>query len=336
MKLWDAETTHSLGSISTRPDPKIFKFEGRVIAFGYTDGPIRTWDVCTGRPLARYTGHTWGVVDIEVNTRHGRLLAASGDHFIRLWSLRLGFLLQVFSYDDRGRWLSAGLCFKPGSLETRGQDSYFAFWATSNSISIKKLSAVDDSVLGSDAISFKLNGIHCQSVRVVGKHLIIINSRDAPKHVNNIYSQTLVFSTDATDKSICFSSDMDIYQADNRAWSCLFTIGQTYLVCFPIPAKRCFSEYPPGGYKDMYIFRLLRNRVRGCYSACVADFTTCTLDYITHRPIRYSRYKPEGEETGLMQKVKSLVKRGYPGDHTKRLYHLPVFTWAPIGANLSI
>jgi WD40 repeat protein len=92
--------------------------EGRLVACGYRDGTVRTWDVETGRELAAVAGHRRMVTGLAF-TPDGRTLAtASEDALVRLWdpatlrelaTLR-GHLLGVHSVQisPDGRRLASG------------------------------------------------------------------------------------------------------------------------------------------------------------------------------------------------------------------------------------
>ena len=96
IEVWDwrrGTTVHSLpvdaAAISFAPG-------GDVVAAAAEFGPPRIWDLASGRELARLTGHTGAVTDIEFGPDGDVVATASSDGTIRLWDEqgRLELLLR--------------------------------------------------------------------------------------------------------------------------------------------------------------------------------------------------------------------------------------------------
>src|SRR5258708_4717458 len=59
--------------------------EGRLLAGGRKDGPVRLWEAPGGQQMATLEGHTGGVWGVALSA-DGRLLASGGlDGTVRLW-----------------------------------------------------------------------------------------------------------------------------------------------------------------------------------------------------------------------------------------------------------
>jgi len=63
---------------------------GKTIASGGRSGKVRLWDVETGKPVARWTGHTNAVDALCWSVDGERVVSGSGDGTIRVWDVESG------------------------------------------------------------------------------------------------------------------------------------------------------------------------------------------------------------------------------------------------------
>lgn len=69
--------------------------DGSTAISASTDGSLRLWDISTGACMATLSGHSGGVICLQV-AEDDSVLSGSWDHSIRLWNMQSGQCLQEF------------------------------------------------------------------------------------------------------------------------------------------------------------------------------------------------------------------------------------------------
>ncbi len=93
VKVWSVsgEELFTLPAPSENGFDVAFSPDGKQLAIGSTDGPIRFWDVVSGRQLPlTLTGHRGNVFQVQFSPDGQRLLSASRDGSLRVWNLATG------------------------------------------------------------------------------------------------------------------------------------------------------------------------------------------------------------------------------------------------------
>jgi len=71
-----------------------FSPDGRILAAGTWNGPVRLWQVADGTLLRTLNGHTAGVVSVAFSPDGMTLASASLDGTTRLWKISSGVLVH--------------------------------------------------------------------------------------------------------------------------------------------------------------------------------------------------------------------------------------------------
>jgi WD40 repeat protein len=64
-----------------------YSADGRYMATTGSDGPVKLWDVATGKVVRSLNGHTAPVADVVYSPDHRRLVSTSYDNTLRVWDL---------------------------------------------------------------------------------------------------------------------------------------------------------------------------------------------------------------------------------------------------------
>src|SRR5258705_247692 len=68
-----------------------FSPDGKTLASGSEDGPLRQWDVATGRPIGHpLPGHTAQIFSVALSPDDKALASGSDDGTVRLWDVTTG------------------------------------------------------------------------------------------------------------------------------------------------------------------------------------------------------------------------------------------------------
>lgn len=96
IRLWDLKNpaTHQKGRIESKLLPYrdtvltvAFSFDSQLVAGGSADGIIQVWDANTGEQIYLFTEHTKPVEEIVFSPDRKKLVSASTDQTVRVWSL---------------------------------------------------------------------------------------------------------------------------------------------------------------------------------------------------------------------------------------------------------
>lgn len=89
-----------VNSIAVSPDGKyIVSGDGEVddvYEDDETGGNIKLWDICSGKELQTFEGHSWGVSSVAITPDGNYIVSGSPDSTIRLWELNSGKELRIF------------------------------------------------------------------------------------------------------------------------------------------------------------------------------------------------------------------------------------------------
>jgi WD40 repeat protein/DNA-binding SARP family transcriptional activator len=105
-----------------------FSRDGRLFAAAPFFGPVRIWDVRTGRDIARLVGHTGAVNDVEFAPDRSVVATASNDGTVRLWNPLTGRQELVLRGHDGIVW---DVEFSPdgSKLASAGPEGIVRVWA---------------------------------------------------------------------------------------------------------------------------------------------------------------------------------------------------------------
>jgi WD40 repeat protein len=67
-----------------------FSPDGKLLASGGVNQPVRLWDMRTGREQGTLSGHTEGVYSVAFSPDGKTLASGSEDRSIRLWDVKTG------------------------------------------------------------------------------------------------------------------------------------------------------------------------------------------------------------------------------------------------------
>jgi WD40 repeat protein len=103
------------------PGPAIsvsYDHNGMLLAIGNEDGSITLWSVAAGRPVATLSAAHSGAVQSVVFSPDGKLLASTGDAYVKLWEVPSGRLVRTLaghagsgnavSFSPNGRLIASG------------------------------------------------------------------------------------------------------------------------------------------------------------------------------------------------------------------------------------
>jgi WD40 repeat protein len=120
--IWDVATDKEVQKVSMEHNACAVALspDTRKVAAASLAGPLRLWDVESGRELARFVGHEGIVMRVAISP-NGRLLASAGaDRTVRLWDMESGKELHVLkghegpvltvAFSSDGRQLISGSC----------------------------------------------------------------------------------------------------------------------------------------------------------------------------------------------------------------------------------
>jgi WD40 repeat protein len=97
LRLWDLEDGAQIGEDWRDEGDKktgVYKIalspNGETVVSGSIDGKVRLWDVETGKTVAKWTGHTEGVLSVCWNADGDRIGSGSWDRTARVWNVKNG------------------------------------------------------------------------------------------------------------------------------------------------------------------------------------------------------------------------------------------------------
>src|ERR1043166_1271937 len=145
------EHSDGVWAVAIAPDGSVLasgcRGGGSDVDVGTTRDPvIRVWNASDGRVLHRLSGHTAGILSLDISTG-GVLASGSGDSTVRLWDILRGVPLQMLSKHTTNVWAVA--FSKDGSNVFSGSADHLIFaWRVSDGSYVRTLSGHTDQVRG--------------------------------------------------------------------------------------------------------------------------------------------------------------------------------------------
>jgi WD40 repeat protein/DNA-binding SARP family transcriptional activator len=102
--LWDWRHQQVVRTLPAQAEGISFSSGGRLLATASMSGPVRIWDVRTGRVVTRLVAHSGAVYDVEFSPDGSVVATASADGTVRLWDPRTGRQELVLRGHDGEVW----------------------------------------------------------------------------------------------------------------------------------------------------------------------------------------------------------------------------------------
>src|SRR5262249_15587507 len=125
----------------------------KILASGSDEGEIGLWEMPSGRPIRKLSGHAWQTNALAFS-RDGKQLASAGnDKSARVWQVITGKQLLRLRHDDN----VVAVAYSPDgkTLATASEDKTIRFWNPSTGQQIRKITTRDDKFA---ALAFAPNG----------------------------------------------------------------------------------------------------------------------------------------------------------------------------------
>jgi WD40 repeat protein len=141
-----------------------FSPDGRLLASGGKDGPVKLWDSATGQPVLTCEGDNHGVCGVAFSPDGKRLASANWDRTANLWDVATGKRLLTFKGHA---WPVTGVAFSPDGrrLATSSLDGTARVWDSATGQELLSLKARAGMVF---SVVFSPDGRRLASANVYG------------------------------------------------------------------------------------------------------------------------------------------------------------------------
>lgn len=109
IKLWDlsggGEKLHiDLGESEAKGSVYALSVRGSVMASGGPESIVRLWDPKSGKRITSFVGHTDNIRDILINQDGDKVMTASSDQSIKVWSITAGRCMYTLTMHNDSVW----------------------------------------------------------------------------------------------------------------------------------------------------------------------------------------------------------------------------------------